>query len=141
MSVPVGERDEGRFTLDIKAEKLLRYTLEITANEGVFIPDFRKTVTDDIILSAKNVYLFIRDANDTHVRMGTSFQPRDWAERNAYQREALRYSRRLLYLIDIAHRVFHLSGKRVKYWGSMTVEVRNRIQGWMDADTKRYHNS
>lgn len=35
MSVPVGEREEGKFSLLIKAESLARYTIEITANEKV----------------------------------------------------------------------------------------------------------
>lgn len=34
MSVPAGEREEGKFTLPIKAEYLARYTLTITANEN-----------------------------------------------------------------------------------------------------------
>ena len=40
--------------------------------------------------------------------------------------------------MDLAHRIFHLSSKRVKYWGTLTIEVRNRIQGWMDRDAQRY---
>lgn len=49
MSVPVGEREEGKFSLLIKAESLARYTIEITANEKVFLPEYRKQVTDDIV--------------------------------------------------------------------------------------------
>lgn len=138
MSVPAGEREEGRFTLPMKAEELANYTIRITANEKVFLPEYRKQVTDDIVETAKNIYLNIREANDTSVRVGTIFHRKDLMDRNALQRKALRDSRRLLYLIDLAHRIFHLSSKRVAYWGTMVKNVRNRIQGWMDDDLNRY---
>ena len=138
MSVPAGEREEGRFTLPMKAEELANYTIRITANEKVFLPEYRKQVTDDIVETAKNIYLNIREANDTSVRVGTIFHRKDLMDRNALQRKALRDSRRLLYLIDLAHRIFHLSSKRVAYWGMMVKNVRNRIQGWMDDDLNRY---
>ena len=138
MSVPEGEREDGKFTLPIKAEYLARYTIEITANENVFLPKYREAITNDIINSAKNCYLAIRDANDVTVRIGTVYQRSDWRDRNKLQKEALRNARSLIYLIDIAHRLFHLSSKRVRYWGNMTREVRNRIQGWIIDDTARY---
>lgn len=138
MAVPVGERDEGKFSLAISAESLAAYTIHITANEKVFTPEYRRAVTDDIVECAKNIYIYIMDANDVKVRMGTPFQRRDYMERAALQKAALRNARRLLRLIDIAHRVFHLSSKRVKYWGGHVISIRNRIQGWIDDDEGRY---
>ncbi len=138
MSVPVGEREEGKFSLMIKAESLARYTIEITANEKVFLPEYRKQVTDDIVETAKNIYLGIREANDVNVRVGTPFQLGDYRERNNLQRQALRNCKRLLYLIDLAHRIFHLSSRRVAYWGQMVVNVKNRVCGWIDDDANRF---
>lgn len=138
MSVTVDQREEGKFSLATKAEYLARYTIEITANESVFTPEYRKQVTDDIIETAKNIYLGIREANDVTVRIGTDFQREDYMERNRLQREALRNCKRLLYLIDIAHRIFHLSSKRVKYWGKLVKSVKDRVYGWIDDDTARY---
>jgi len=138
MSVPVGERDEGKFTLAVKAEYLARYTIEITANENVFLPEYRRAVTDDIISTAKNIYLGIREANDVTVRVGTVFHLEDFRERNRLQRKALRDCKRLLYLIDLAHRVFHLSTKRVKYWSQIVKNVKDRVYGWIDDDMKRF---
>ena len=138
MSVPVGEREEGKFSLAVKAEYLARYTIEITANENVFLPEYRRQVTDDIISTAKNIYLGIREANDVTVRVGTSFQMKDYRDRNNLQREALRNCKRLLYLIDLAHRIFHLSSKRVKYWSQIVKNVKDRIHGWIDDDTNRF---
>lgn len=138
MAVPAGEREEGKFTLPMKALQLVTHTIQITANEKVFLPEYRKQVTDDIIETAKNIYLGIREANDTSVRVGTIFHRKDFIDRNMLQRKALKDAKRLLYLIDIAHRLFHLSSKRVEYWGKMVQNVRNRIQGWMDDDFARY---
>lgn len=138
MSVPVGEREEGKFSLAVKAEYLARYTIEITANENVFLPEYRRQVTDDIISTAKNIYLGIREANDVTVRVGTLFQMKDYRDRNNLQREALRNCKRLLYLIDLAHRIFHLSSKRVKYWSQIVKNVKDRIHGWIDDDMNRF---
>lgn len=138
MSVTVDQREEGRFSLEVKAEFLASYTLEITANENVFVPEYRRGLTDDIVETAKNIYLGIREANDVTVRMGTRFQLKDYADRNELQREALRNCKRLLYLIDLAHRRFHLSNKRVKYWGKLVKNVKDRIHGWIDDDTERF---
>ena len=138
MSVTVDQREEGKFSLAVKAEFLASYTLEITANENVFVPEYRRGLTDDIIETAKNIYLGIREANDVTVRMGTIFQLKDYTDRNELQREALRNCKRLLYLIDLAHRRFHLSSKRVKYWGKLVKNVKDRIHGWIDDDTERF---
>lgn len=138
MSVPEGERTEGKFHLGIKAEELARYTLTITANEKVFVPAYQKMLTDDIIEQAKNAYIFIRDANDVVVRMGTPFQEEDWLKREAFQKDAITSLRRLLRLIDLAYRIFHLSSRRVKYWGAMVVYVRKKTESWMESDRRRY---
>lgn len=138
MSVAEGKRDESRFSLALKAEALAEHTIQITANEKVFLPEYRKAVTDDIINTAKNIYLGIREANDVTVRVGTLFQLEDFKERNRLQREALRNTKRLLYLIDLAHRLFHLKTTRVEYWSKMTINVKNRLHGWIDDDFNRY---
>lgn len=138
MSVTVDQREEGKFSLAVKAEFLASYILEITANENVFLPEYRKGLTDDIVETAKNIYLGIREANDVTVRLGTVFHLQDYTDRNRLQREALRNCERLLYLIDLAHRLFHLSSKRVKYWGKLVKNVKDRVHGWIDDDTERY---
>ena len=138
MSVTVDQREEGRFSLAVKAEYLASYTMEITSNEKVFLPEYRRQLTDDIIETAKNIYLSIREANDVNVRMGTMFHVQDFTDRNKLQREALRNCKRLLYLIDLAHRRFHLSSKRVKYWGRLVKSIKDRIYGWIEDDANRY---
>ncbi len=140
MSVPEGERGNGRFVLAIKAEALSKYTMQIVANEKVFVPAYQAMLGNDIVETAKNIYLDIREANDISVRMGTEFQGYDYRERNRLQQKAFRNTKRLLYLIDIAHRIYHLSTKRVKYWTESVIAVKDRLWRWMESDTRRYYN-
>ncbi len=141
MSVPQGQRGENKFTLLLKAEELCRYTMIITSNEKVFLPAYQRALTDDIITQAKNAYLLIREAND--IRVPEEFPEREQAarDRERDQQLAIRSLRRLLYLIDLAYRIFHLSGKRVKFWSKMVIEVRNRTNSWMKDDHRRYFES
>ena len=60
MSVPEGARGDGKFSLEIRAEELARYTMQITANEKVFLPEYQRALTDDIITQAKNAFLFYK---------------------------------------------------------------------------------
>lgn len=138
MSVPEGARGEGRFTLPIKAEELARYTLTITKNENVFLPDYQRQLTDDLVNCAKNAYLSIREANDIRVDPTSETFLADKRSRQNAQKDAIRFLKRMLPLIDLSRRVFHLSTKRVKYWGGMVVEVRDRTRHWMESDMRRY---
>lgn len=133
MSVPEGQRKEGRFTLLIKAEELARYTIVITANEKVFLPMYQRALTDKINSYAIDIYTKLRTANEIEVH-----ELGDWEERDKLQKQAADCCNNLLALIDIAKRVFHLNSKRVKYWGTMIVEVRNRIRAWNRSDERRY---
>ena len=138
MSVPAGEREEGTFTLPIKAEYLARYTIEITSNENVFLPKYREKVTDIIVAYAIGAYMEIRDANDVTVHQNSPNKNREWMRRRAHQERAIDHCKHLLCMIDLAHRLFHLSGKRVKYWSELVINVRNRTQAWMNHDENRY---
>ncbi len=138
MSVPEGARDDNRFTLPIKAEELASHTLKITRNEKIFLPEYQKDLTDKLIDCALESYLLIREANDIHVKENDSVNYDALAKRNALQEETLRYLKRMLPLIDLARRVFHLSTRKVKFWSKMVIEVRERTKGWMEDDMRRY---
>lgn len=55
MSVPVGERRESRLEVFVQALDLVTYTLRITKNEKIFLPEYQRQVTDDIIETAKSI--------------------------------------------------------------------------------------
>ena len=114
------------------------YTLRITANEKIFLPEYQRALTDDLILQAKNAYLYIREANDITVKRDSDTFIRDLHERQRLQLQAIKCMKRMLPLIDLAKKVFHLELRRVKYWGEMVINVRERTRKWMESDARRF---
>lgn len=133
MSVPVGERRESRLEVFVQALDLVTYTLRITKNEKIFLPEYQRQVTDDIIETAKSIYIDAWDANN--VRVTTKD---DWRARRELQLRAARECNRLLSLIGIAKSSFHLKNKRVKFWTGKVLKVRGMIRSWNESDSKRY---
>lgn len=134
MSVPVSKRNENQ-TLKtlLLAMDLAYYTIKICCNENVFSPKYKNAVTDDLIRLAKDIYINCRTAN------GIKVETREELElRTGYQLRAKADCDTLLAELDIAKRVFHLSGKRVLYWGSKTMECREYITRWKESDVKRF---
>ena len=119
----------------VQALDLVTYTLRITKNEKIFLPEYQKQVTDDIIETAKDIYIDAWDANN--VRVVTKD---DWIERRRLQLSAARKCNRLLALIGIAKSSFHLKNKRVKFWTGKVLAVRGMIRSWNESDSKRYSN-
>lgn len=133
MSVPETERGKGKFDVLIKANDLATYTIRITKNPKVFLPEYQTALTDDIIRAAKNVFINAWTANNIRV-----VERDDWAERKRLQEQAAQECNNLLALIQIAKPVYHLKAKRVKYWGQKIIETRNAIRDWKAGDNKRY---
>ena len=134
MSVPVSKRNENQ-TLKtlLLAMDLAYYTIKICCNENVFSPKYKNAVTDDLIRLAKDIYINCRTAN------GIKVETREDLElRTGYQLRAKADCDTLLAELDIAKRVFHLSGKRVLYWGGKTMECREYITRWKESDVKRF---
>jgi hypothetical protein len=144
MSVPESKRKENKLEVFNLARDLTTYTIRITANEKVFLPQYKGAVTDDIIETAKNIYADAWEANNIYVNMAPKDEiermkaVRDWMDRRELQQKAVRECNRLLTLIGTAKSVFHLKGKRVKYWVGKVLTVRNKIRNWKDSDNKRY---
>ena len=134
MSVPVSKRNENQ-TLKtlLLAMDLAYYTIKICCNENVFSPKYKNAVTDDLIRLAKDIYINCRTAN------GIKVETREDLElRTGYQLRAKADCDTLLAELDIAKRIFHLSGKRVLYWGNKTMECREYIMRWKESDVKRF---
>lgn len=58
--------------------------------------------------------------------------------RNNLQRQAILDCNNLLALIGLARPLFHLKGKKVKYWSEKVIKTRNYIKRWRESDQKRY---
>jgi hypothetical protein len=133
VSVPVNKRAKGKFEVLIKARELAKYTIEITKNTKVFKPEYQTALTDDIIRTAKNVFIKCWTANN--IRVNTKEQAE---ERNRLQYEADQDCNNLLALIDLAKVIYHLKSKRIKFWAEKTIVARTLIREWRTSDSKRY---
>ena len=136
MSVPKGQQTDGKLLVNELARDLAVYTIRITSNPKVFLPQFQTALTNEIIRCATNIHKYTWTANNVMVR-GQDGREK-YAVRRKYQEMAASECNNLISLIDIAKPLFHLDTKRCRYWGNLTIEVRNKIRGWMESDAKRY---
>lgn len=135
MSVPESQRGKGKFDVIINALYLAQYTITITKNKNIFLPEYQSALTDDLIRSAKDIYINAWKANNIRV---TSQE--DWKERKHLQELSILECNSLLATMQLAKKVFHLKSKRIKYWGELTIKARDGIRAWKESDTKRYKN-
>lgn len=133
MSVPETQRTKGKLEVITKALELATHTIQITANENVFKPEYRHAITDKIITVATDIYVDCWTANNIKVVSQT-----EWQARKQLQNTAARNCNVLLALMQIAQKLFHLDTKKVRYWGKLALETRNLIRAWREADQKRY---
>ena len=135
MSVPESQRGKGKFDVIINALYLAQYTITITKNKNTFLPEYQSALTDDLIRSAKDIYINAWKANNIRV---TSQE--DWKERKHLQELSILECNSLLATMQLAKKIFHLKSKRIKYWGELTIKAREGIRAWKESDTKRYKN-
>ena len=133
MSVPKRLRKKSRLKVFVDACDLVEYVLLITSNEKVFKPG-QEAVTDKIKSAALDIARFIWCANDIRVRNDAQL----YAERRRLQDMAMTCCRELLFLIDLAWDVMHLTERRAVYWTGKVVDLRSEIAAWRASDAKRY---
>lgn len=135
MSQTVNNRSENKLDVFIKARNLSNYTIKICSNEKVFLPQYRKSFT--VLLEKTAIKIFINSwsANNIVVTSEETLQ-----ERLKLQVLAIRGCNDLLALIQLAKPLFHLTAKRVRYWGTQTIGIRKDLQSWNVNDKKRYKN-
>lgn len=133
MSVPEPQRTEGKLEVIEKARELAAYTLKITKNKKIFVPDYQDTVTDEINRLAIRIHMDTYEANEVVVTT-----PQDYIDRRKLQQSAQRACSDLLAMIDLAKPIFHLSGRRIEYWSGKVKKERALIRGWRDKDAERY---
>lgn len=139
MGVPVGQRNvpdtpaNRQLKAAIEARNLALHTIKICNNKNIFLPEYESALTEDLIRTAKNIYIHIGNANDIVVR-----KPEHWESRSRLQVRAWRECRDMLRMIELARALFHLRGKKASYWSALVIDVRNLIRAWHEADQARY---
>ena len=141
MAVNVGQRNvpdsanNRQLEACIKAMDLAIHTIKICSNKNIFKVEFQNALTDDIIKCAKDIYMLTWDANNTYVRIGDKLA---WRNREIRQLGAITKCNELIALINIARRLFHLKGNKVKYWSQLTLDTRGLIRRWHEANAKQF---
>ena len=130
MSVVKSQRGIGKLSALTKAKGLAEYTIKITANKNVFVPEYWNSITSDIVETSKDIFEYLYEANNTDLH-------KEYELRKRLMNEGIRKCYRLLSLVSLAQPIFHLSSKRVAYWGTLIIEVRDLIRGWKESDSKR----
>lgn len=133
MSVPVNKRTQGKLEVCVKAHDLCVYTLQITKNKNIFVPEYQDALTNKIVQLAIDIHAEVWSANNVLVK-----SPETLKYRLKLQQSAAIKCNVLLAMIDIAWSLFHLSGKRVRYWSKRVIETRNLIRAWCSSDAERY---
>ncbi len=133
MAVNEGNRGPTKMKVHTLANDLAIYTIKICTNKKIFLPEYQSALTDDLIRTAKDIFIYAWDANNIWVTSTELFQ-----ERRQLQLLAIRKCRELLAMMQIAQRLFHLKTKRIKYWGGLTNEVKELLKKWSEADKERY---
>ena len=126
-------RREGKLALAVLARMHAKYVIQITSNPKIFDQRYYHAITVDLIRTSKDIYRSIWAANNTLVK-----SKGDYAARRKYQVRAVMLCNMMLADIEIAQSVFHLKGKRMRYWAGMIIEIRNKARAWIESDAKRY---
>ncbi len=117
-----------------KAMELALHTIRVCKNKNIFTEEYQETLTNDIIATAKDIYVDAWEANNIYVRKDNG----RWKERERLQLMAIRKCNRLLAMINLARRLFHLKGNKVIYWSQMTIDTRQMLYRWHEANAKQY---
>ena len=142
------------FTPTVLAMDLCDYVFQIPDNAKKFPEDTETTrwnedgtrtkiliMRQDALINrvrdqAYNIHMLAYTANEINVGR----HPERKQERFDRQRRAIELCNEHLATIQLCRKKFHLSTKRIKYWGGMTIKVRTALENWNESDRDRYKN-
>ena len=145
------QHKENSFTPVTAALELADYVFQITGNLKWF-PDcsvkeqregdkvtqllvFRDdSLVNTVREEARQIYHLVFTANEINLNR----QPWRKNERLTRQAEAIALCGDLLADILLCRKHFHLTSKRIKYWGGLVRGTRAAIERWHDSDKARY---
>lgn len=148
-----GEYNFNNFTPVVKAMNLYLYVDKITTNPNKF-PEYiftEKQINDKTVLIVQcredslinlvrkhtyQIYMLCWTANEINLNK----EPYRKNERLGKQLKAIELCGEHLAEVQLCKSRFHLTYKRMKHWGNMTLEVRDSIQAWHKSDRDRYKN-
>ena len=148
----LSDRKPNDFTPVMASMELADYVLHITDNpknfpicktlvtegaEGMVVNEINiqeDYLIDKIREQAYKIYVNVSRSNRINLR----HQPDRKGERLCLQLEAISLCEDHLCTIQLCRKHFHLSTKRIKNWGNLTVKAKNAIEKWHESDVDRY---
>lgn len=140
MAVNVGQRNvpdtpqNRQLDACTKARQFALHTLKICQNENIFDRAYQDSLVNDLIETAKDIYICVDSANNICV----SGRERKWIERYQYQETAIAKCKRMVGLIKLSKEAFHLRSAKVNYWIEMLFDTKELIEKWHTSDIIRY---
>ena len=140
MAVNAGERNvpdtpqNRQFDACEKTMELALHTIQICKNKKIFTVEYQEALTNDIIRCAKDIYVLAWRANNIY----TTVENGRWPDRERLQQLSISKCNELIALINIARRLFHLKGKKVRYWTELVVDAKTMLRKWHDANADQY---
>lgn len=146
MAKRVGERNvpdtpsNAYLNTAVKAKELSLHTIRNCSNKNIFNPEYQEALTNKIISTSVEIFLNIQRANKIRVKNEKTgiIIPERREARKEFQGKAAQQLSELEDLLSIAKALFHLRGKKVKYWKNMIFETQNLLKHWRESDRKRF---
>lgn len=135
MSVVKSKQGTPKFDLFDKTSRMAAHTLKITMNPNVFDQDAAKEVIQEIRTAAIRIHILCWRAND--IKVPEKNNRKQLERRMELEYYALKYCTDLKGLINLAKPLYHLSGRKVKYWMKLVLEVQDGIRAWRESERKR----
>ena len=151
MAYANGQYEENTFTPVVKAMELSDYVFHITDNKNKF-PEYVTTVKnqqgvqnvitelrqDSLINKVRSqafeIYMDVFTANEININK----YPERRGVRLNKQLHAIELCNRHLATIQLCRKTFHLSYRRIRYWGGLVIDLREIIERWHMSDKDRY---
>lgn len=137
MSVPKGERNESELRVLDLALSLAKHTAKKVKNEKIFPKTQRWIIANRLVEATFSAYENIRAANEVFVKNEPAYAD-SYRIRQGYQIKALASLTKLMGDLDIAYRLYDLSGKELEYWSGLCSDTRKSLKAWIDSDRKRF---
>lgn len=135
MSVVKSKQGTPKFDLFDKTSRMAAHTLKITMNPNVFDQDAAREVIEEIRTAAIRIHILCWRAND--IKVPEENNRKQLERRMELEYYALKYCTDLKGLINLAKPLYHLSGRKVKYWMKLVLEVQDGIRAWRESERKR----
>lgn len=142
------------FTTVAEAMELADYVITITDNFNKF-PDYTGKERKNEDGTATVIFVERQDSLVNWVRQQTreifvlaytanqiDLRKEPWRkdERLGKQAQAVKLCEEHLAAIQLCRKHFHLTAKRIKFWGEKARKVKKSLEGWHEKDKDRYKN-